>query len=455
MATITDPDSLNQGVEVTITPGALTIQLAVAGNLSNDGASLQALYSFLKEEWKTDANLIRFPFPMVAITPEQFEFVQGWEPADATTRNLFRTGGWREISAASAVKREYAGIISLGNIDVADTGYFAFSSDTAKTDFDFTGVVNQGIQTFGDASNGSFDKRADALSLYVRAQGKAYGRSTTADIGVTGGLSYFVYRFPLAEATDLNINESDTNIDANAPYTGMSITYHATPQSVAMGASNYDFGVEIAANGATIAEVYEFVQRQLRLNSDIDDSAGDVNGLLADNLLEFVGEQLQTLSVANPNGGGTGVYISNFSGADTNSVQFSDNTGSDQTFPFVATGAIQFNSNLVGDTAAIYRMFFTTNPAGDYGTANAVLVKNLAGTDISGDVSGVGTIAFDFDYDGNVQGGRTSGTPAGVTIVAIGEQDAQYVVATASITRSTGQNIALTSPLERNFSNPA
>jgi hypothetical protein len=99
-------------------------------------------------------------------------------------------------------------------------------------------------------------------------------------------------------------------------------------------------------------------------------------------------------------------------------------------------------------------MFFTTNPAGDFGTSNAVLVDNNAGTDIQGLVSGNSNIAFDFDYDGNVQGGRTAGTDADVTLVAIGTTGAQYVVATGTITRATGISFTLTSALERNYANP-
>ena len=66
MALITDPDNLNQGTEITISTSAKTIALTVAGNLSNDGVTGQAFYSFLKEEWKNDASLIPYPFPMVS-----------------------------------------------------------------------------------------------------------------------------------------------------------------------------------------------------------------------------------------------------------------------------------------------------------------------------------------------------------------------------------------------------
>ena len=99
-------------------------------------------------------------------------------------------------------------------------------------------------------------------------------------------------------------------------------------------------------------------------------------------------------------------------------------------------------------------MFFTTNPAGNFGTSTAVLVDDNGGTDIAGLISAASSIAFDFDYDGNVQGGRTAGADANITLVAIGTNGAQYVVATGTITRATGLNFTLTSALETNYSNP-
>jgi len=48
MAIITDPDDLNQGVEIDINPIGKEITLNIAGNLSDDGVTLQAVFSFLK-----------------------------------------------------------------------------------------------------------------------------------------------------------------------------------------------------------------------------------------------------------------------------------------------------------------------------------------------------------------------------------------------------------------------
>ena len=49
MALIIDPDYLNLGTEVTVDTTNKTIKLNMAGNLTQDGVTLQALYSFLKE----------------------------------------------------------------------------------------------------------------------------------------------------------------------------------------------------------------------------------------------------------------------------------------------------------------------------------------------------------------------------------------------------------------------
>jgi len=450
MTLIIDPDDLNQGTEVTINASAKTIALSVAGNLSNDGVTGQALYSFLKEEWKSDSALIPYEFPMVSITPEQFEFVENWVPANDTTRNLLRSCGWREITAGDVIEREYMGIVSLGNIDSGSQPYYAFSSDSTANDFDFTGIVNQGVQTFGDSSNGNFDKRGDTLTLFIRTQGNTYGSATSTSIGLTS-LNYIANRFPLAEASDLKISASDSDIQNNASYTGMEIRLYPSAQSRTIGGTSYNFGVIIDGNSGTAEQIYEFVQYQLRQNSDIDVDVGPANiGNLQDEFLGFVGDTLKTKLVNNSDGGGGGVYIDTFNANDTNRLVFTDSSDTERTFPFVSAGSLNFNSNLSGDADAIYRMFFTTG----FGTSSALLVNDNSGAAISGNISGNSSVGFDFDYDGNTQGGRTAGTDADVTIVAIGQNTAQYVLATGTITRAVGQNISLVAPLERNYSNP-
>lgn len=482
MAFITDPDNLNDGTELVISTAAKTVQLVAAGNLADvgntaadNGATGQALYSKLKELWKSNATYIKFPFPMVAITPEQFEFVEDWVPADDTTRQFIRTAGWKEITAGDVTEREYLGVIGLGAILSGNTCYYFFDSDAAATDFDFEGSINQAVQTFGDATNGNFNKLTDIFAVNIRVFGNTYDQSTTPDIGIASGatLPTNCQRFPLSESTDLKITNTLADVFTTpvAPYNDMSISYYATPQTrsgfVPIGGDtpspgDAQFGViidgDISAGGAASAEqVYEFVQASLQATTDID-AIGTRIGQLQDPLLEFVGDNLNAVlqSVANAPAGGDGVAIDNYSTNDTNRLQFVDNDDDNRTYPFVAAGQINFNNNLSNEpvAAAAYWMFFTNANGNAYGTASAIIVDDNSVVDIQGDIDGATFAAFDFDYDGNVQGGRTAATDADITIVAIGTAVAQFVVATGTITRNVGQSFSLVAALERNYSNP-
>jgi len=114
---------------------------------------------------------------------------------------------------------------------------------------------------------------------------------------------------------------------------------------------------------------------------------------------------------------------------------------------------VSFNSNLQNDSDAIYRVFFTDANGNDFGDSDAIIVDDNAGVDVAGTVAAQSSIQFDFDYDGNVQGGRTAGTDAPITVVAIGLNTGQYVRATGTITRSTSNAVSLVAPVERNYEN--
>jgi len=704
MALITDPDQIADVTEYNIDTALREFTLNIAGNLSNDGVTLQALYSSFKDDWKDDPQaktLIAYPFPMVAITPEQFEMVFDWEPNNNTTRKLIRTGGWREIDTENAtqLKAEYAGVITLGSFEDAanDTAYYQAGADPTDTasaiNFNFAGPVNEAIlvynenvvagegtgvnftastieRTAGDwiadgyrigaqvtvlnaelsANNGTFvitdvtatiltvsgtpftadtlDVAAtfatnyrNAITVFLRERdadpnGKIYSQATLSDIGVSE-VDNKVFRFPLSNATDLKITETDANIATISPYTEINLKYFPTAYSreVDTPGTLRNFGIVIdvgthsgidgsfntggsvlttteggietdaryvggtltihegtdatnvftidsvtattvtVSGGtfqatesaisftlqraspvvATAEEIYEKVQYQLRQAADINDVTGIVTGLTADELLAFVGDNLNAGSALpnNPEGGGSGVAIEGFDSNDTNRIALTDNTEASRSFPFVAAGNINFNDNLVSDSGpAEYTMFFqytsrtavadleltapttntaTLNSAGaglptitvnDYinlqgfadpnnngiwqvtaeTTANttwevtktngdnvsaegplagtvdknpinspdAIIVQNNAAANIAGIIGG-SSVSFDFDYDGNVQGGRTQSTNAAIIIRAIGTDTAQFVETTGTITRNTGLVLSLVAALERNY----
>lgn len=409
---------------------------------------MRSIYSFLKEEWKTDSNLVKYPFPMQSITNEQFEFIEGWEPFDDSTRKLIRTAGWAEVSNGGGVKRQYSGIISLGTIGETDVAYFQQTSASNATNFTYDGPVNEAVQIFGDSSNGNFDYR-QYFKMFVRVQGKKYAQSKISDIGVST-MTYIVYRFPLTNESDLKITTSDGIISSAAPYTGITITYYTSAQNISIGGSNYPFSVIIQGNGAPAEKIYEKIQYQLRQDSDIDAGSGTINGKTADALLTFVGDTLQT---------SRGVYIQNFDTNDTNRLQFTDDNSVVRTFPFVATLTLSFNENLISDADAVFRVYFTNDDAGDntgrdFGTSGAIMVLDASSIAMSGLVSGAATKTFTYAFDTNDQRGVASvGVTAPVTVVAIGLGTSQYVRSSGNISRSTSNTVSLAGALERNYSN--
>lgn len=487
MPMIIDPDLLADSatdlgaVEVFINTTAKTIKLNVVGDLSNtgvqgsNGVTMKCLYSFLKEEWRLDPNsknLAAFPFPLVPITDEAFEFVDGWDFANDTTRYLIRTAGWTVKNTSGAVTQMWAGIVGLGSIETNDQLYFQQASGGSPVNFQLPGQVNQAVQILsdpnGDGTYGDgYDRRA-YFKLFCREYAQTFGSANLSDIGVTTMASQ-AYRFPLATGADLKITHADTGIDANsdgtadvAPYTGMTITYYATPQSKTIGGTGYNFGIVVNGNGGRASEVYEFVQWSLRKNSDIDAGAGSLIGKIADQLMYFVGDTLvvgrlnATTQPTNPLAGGSGVYIDNLSALDANSVEFYDNTNTKRTNPYVAAIRINFGDNLKNDASAKYWVYFTTLPGAgnDFGEAGALIVDDNSALDMAGDVSGLSYVDKTFNYDGNTQGGRTAGTDAAITVVGIGLATGQYVKATGTIQRSNANSVSLVAALERNYLNP-
>lgn len=454
MARIVSPGLLNQGVEVVFDTTAFTVKLNIAGNLSADGVTLQALYSFAKEEWRIDDALIKFPFPFVAITGEQFEVVNGWDFADVATKNLIRDGGWALRNAAGDTLEEYMNITSLGlfNDPNNDRAYYLQEAAGVPLDIVSTGEVNQAIQIFSAATLENFNYKA-FFKIYLREQGKVYGFYDLIEEQNIDQLTFRKFALPLVNSVDLKISANDTTISTTAPYTGMSISYYTTPQIRNIGGTDYNFSVIINGNSATAEQIYEYVQYQLRQPTDINAEAATTRGDTAQELLQFVGDNLITQLTTDG-----GVFIDNFAPADTNRLEFTDDTGTSRVFPFVAAGNIIFNDNLRSDANAKYFIFFTnddaaTTPTGkDFGTADAVVINDSDGFPLSGTVSGQESIGFDYDYDGNIQRGAGSeGTNVPFTAVSLGLNSAQYVVTTGTISRSTANVINFVAALERNY----
>lgn len=566
---IIDPDELSFSVhsealfstafaasadELVINTTTRTIGLKVQGLLDQDGATLKAVYSKLKDAWRVDSTLIRFPFPMGPITDEQFELINGWNwdktqtsgAATQTTVELLRTGGWSVVSGGVDLER-WTNVITLGSLGALDQVYFQQVGETeASINFKLTGKVNQAIQVYsdpnGDGNTADGFSKLTYLKLFVREWEKLYAQSEIFDIGVATILPQ-AYRYPLTNSADLKIAVTDANLvsqlDADADgvpdtgvYANINITYlrdsngdvynvigdYTQPTVYAIGAvvrdtgnqrwykcilgytsaatlpsanatnwaayegerligSNYypytvivdgDTTVGPTASGsARTNQIYTGIQYNLRQALDIDASTGSVTGKTATSLLRFVGDTLVTSS---------GVYIDSFNSQDTNSITFTDASGVARTFPYVAALTVNFGTNLQDDQFSKYWVFFTNDDAGlntarDFGTTDAIIVKDADGNDMAADINpGWPTkrtaASHTYNYDSNDQRGSgtfnsgdgvgdSAKTNAPITVVGIGLKTGQYVSATGVIEKSTANSVTITSSLERNYSQGA
>ncbi|HOX27362.1 MAG TPA: hypothetical protein PLL30_17595 [Candidatus Krumholzibacteria bacterium] len=458
MAKITSRSSLNVGTEIVIDETARTIRLVEAGNLvAKDGVTLQAVYSKLVDLWAV-SSYQDSPFPMYSIDALSGQFqigtdgrtYSGWNWYDDTTRNMLRDGGWSEYSAAGVLEQQFAGFVGLGTITPATTvqPYYHLASTDAPTNFPFTDQFNVGVKVFGDATHGNFDKRTYAKT-FVREYGKKFKSSILADTGATG-TGAFKVNFLIANEDDLKITTLLGAVQATgdaamagSPYTGVTVSYYTANQTRTIAGVSRDFKIIISNSaGATLEQIYAKVQYLLRQNSDINTSgdAGTKTGKIQSDLLSFVGDTLVTAQ---------SVYIDDVISADSNRVEFYDDSNTKRTNLYTAAGTMSFNSVLVG-AGSSYRLMFTAPPGGgnDYGEAGAITVNDASGDPITGTIS-AGSIAFDYDYDGNTQGGYSGGTERPVTLIGIRPGYGKFAVATGTLTRSKTIALSLVAEQDR------
>lgn len=459
MAKITSKSLLAVGVEVTIDEPGRIITLNVAGDLvAKDGVSWQALYSFFVDLWAT-STYQDSPFPFYAIDALSGQFqvgtdgstYSGWKFSDTdsnATRNMLRDGGWSEYSAAGVLLQQYAGFIGLGSITPAVTvqPYYHLGATDAPINFPFTDQFNVGVRVFGDASHGNLDKRTYAKA-FVREYGKKFKSSILADTGATGTGANKV-NFLVSNEDDLKITSLLGSVQATAdaamsgaPYSGITVGYYTANQSRTIAGVSRNFKIIIAGNGGTLEQIYAKVQYMLRQGTDINTggTAGVKTGKIQDELLKFVGDTLVTSQ---------SVYIDGVLSADSNRIEFYDDTNTLRTNLYTAAGTMSFNSVLVG-AGSSYRLMYSA-PAGagnDYGESGAITVNSASAAPITGTISAA-SIPFDFDYDGDAAGG-TAGTDKAVTLIGIRPGFGKFAVATGTLSRSKGISLSLVAEQDR------
>jgi len=238
MPKIVDPDDLVRDTSVTFViddPTARYIQLTSSlvnpsslipplESGSDSGVTLQCLYSFCKEEWKSQEDLIRIPFPLITITKEQFDFTNRWDLQDDDSRYLIRDAGWSVISG-SITTQEWVGIVTLGELGTTDQAYYLQSPFSASVNFKMSGSVNQAIKQFSQSHVQQEFNARDFTKLFVREYKKIYDDASIQDDLGVDVQEYIRYAIPLQNSTDLKISTDSESEATGSPYNEVSIEF--------------------------------------------------------------------------------------------------------------------------------------------------------------------------------------------------------------------------------------
>lgn len=297
-------------------PFLVGVAINTSGVVTKDGVTLKALYSFLKDQWSADADLIKFDFPLIPITDEQFEFTAKWNfdttaggLGDANTESqltnaLIRTGGWAVKKSNGNFSEKWVSVITLGALDINDQVYYQYDDlVTADNTVNFllTGPVNQAVQFYSDTNfdNTPDFERTSNLTTYVRTWEKTYAQTNLADIGVTTVQSQ-AYRFPLTNAADvkitgLSISEAaasgvDINIDtitgdgATATVTTNADHNLVTGDVVDISGATTGTGFNSTANTITVTGAQTFTYANTETTGEPTDSPAVASGTYYNNM---------------------------------------------------------------------------------------------------------------------------------------------------------------------------
>ena len=336
MARITDKADLNDGTEYTISLGAKTLALAVAGNLSAgsaNGVVGQALFSALHDLWKSGATHNRYEFPFFMVDgpiATMLELRDGWEMADSTSLTLLRGCGLAYKNTSGTVTAEWACFEQLGTLaDNAHQPYHRLGTATTPTDFGVADEFNELVQVYGDASHGNLDIRSTSnAKFYVREAGFTYGYyDLSAEQNLTT-LEPRRYQIPMTTTADAAVSVTGPS---GAPYSGMTLTLGATTHTINGVSYNFAEG-EIDANGGTLQQTYDWYQNLLLSTGDIDSGAGTQRGdIYTGASLTLAGGILTTSQ---------GLVVKNTEASAVSSIVQTDDTGTGRQQAVTATGEV-------------------------------------------------------------------------------------------------------------------
>ena len=359
-----------------------------------------------------------------------------------------------EVFAGTGVVLGYYRVVSVtsATVLVLNTSDQIFSGETSQSyriwrpgmflqRFD-TDVVGSGMSNMAFNGAGNPDTMTRTGGSWI-TDGFIDGMALTvvdaedaANVGtyiIDGTPSATVVTFIAEESLTTNATDT-TAINANITgETGIVRTINAV---------TYPFHWRLFANGGTLAEAYQFLQRDLRRTTDIDGSEDIARGDITDLLMSFV----------SPNGTTLDLFPDNLASSESNNVTYRDLSADDRANAFLVGIRFVPNANLIGAAIKRLTMYFTSVPSGDFDSNDAVVIDDSLGVDINFTVVS-GNIDVTYDYTNNAQGGRTPGTDAPYVVVAYGTNLAQPLQIAGTITQINSIIITVAPQEEFNYAN--
>ena len=215
---------------------------------------------------------------------------------------------------------------AIGNMDyeILEPGMFLQYKEEERT------LAATGNLTFTNNGAGTEDQITRTSNSWV-TDGVVEGDLVTIS-GSTSNDGSYVVRSVTALVLDIDVEHSLTT---EGPEAATATAFELFTRD--LNGILYPFHWRCLGNNGTANEVFEYVQRELRRTTDIDNGPDYFRGDITDLLMSF----------ATPTGQGLDMFIDDLNANDKNNVTYIDASGVERSFDFVAAGNLNFNNKVL------------------------------------------------------------------------------------------------------------
>ena len=425
-----------------------------------DGITMRALYNFENARRRVNENLRKYK----RFIKGSYRFAGAYNFANGAKlrstgkndRAKVRGSGFIEYAASgdgeTNIDRIYHGVVSLVDIQAATQPYYALVTGTDEAslqsatwnNFARLGDINEVVQVFGSTANGdtgagSFDYTTRTLVVRVRSWQFNPGETTSVATGITE-FNGFSAGYGVGESSNPSNTYNIAGVYGGAritPFTGMSLEYFSTPQTISgfsEGSGSFSWILH-NTQGGTAKECAAFLDACSLQDSDIDTGGASYNGKKG----RVWYSRNASGKVVTASIGGKGLAIEGLSASEQQNVIFTADNNTTRTYPYFPSVEIAVGSVAVSDTNAWYRVLYVDGSGSqDFDTAAAVTVKDSSSNDVNGNVATKhvgGKIVFPYAYDTNTQAGLAAGVDKACVVMVEGDGVAGQAISYFTIKR--------------------